>query len=354
MSVLELRSVSKSYGTVIAADRVDLQIPAGSRTAVVGPSGSGKTTLLRLIAGFEVPETGDIIMDGVYLASSGSFIPAHQRRIGYLPQDGALFPHLTVSENVGFGIPRENATRDAEICELIDLVALERSMLKRWPHELSGGQQQRVALARALAQRPKLILLDEPFSALDTGLRAATRKTVADLLAAAGITTILVTHDQAEALSFADQVAVMRSGRLVQVGTPADVYHRPNDATTAEFLGDAIVLPAELHDGWATCAIGRVQVDSMQNGPATIMLRPEQLEIVPSHQLAGCAGVVTESDFGGNSCTITVRLSECNAGPNGGPRVSVKIRCASVHLPTIGANVTLAPIGSAHVLSSDA
>jgi iron(III) transport system ATP-binding protein len=349
MSVLELRSVSKSYGSVMAVDHVDLQIAAGSRTAIVGPSGSGKTTLLRLIAGFEVPEAGDIIMGGTYLAGTESFVPAHRRRIGYLPQDGALFPHLTVWENVGFGISRENPKRNDEIRELIDLVALERSMLTRWPHELSGGQQQRVALARALAQRPKLILLDEPFSALDTGLRAATRKIVAGLLASAGVTTILVTHDQAEALSFADQVAVMRGGRLIQVGSPTQVYHHPRDATTAEFLGDAIILPAEADEGWAECAIGRVQIDdASRKGGATIMLRPEQLQIVQTHDSMGCIGIVTETDFGGNSCTLTIQL----AHPDNEVPLSVKIRCASIQLPPIGSTVRVAPIGSAHVLAS--
>jgi len=345
MSTLELRSVSKSYGSVSALERVDLDVAVGSRTAIVGPSGSGKTTLLRLIAGFEVPDTGSIVLNSKTLANGAAFVPAHQRHIGYLPQDGALFPHMSVAKNIGFGLPRDLARdterRDRRIAELMELVALDRTMLNRWPHELSGGQQQRVALARAMAQQPQLMLLDEPFSALDTGLRAATRKAVAQLLSDAGVTTILVTHDQAEALSFADQVAVMRDGRLVQVGSPEDVYLRPRDLATAEFLGDAIVLNATLNDGWAECALGRLAVDdATRNGPAQVMLRPEQLQLCGIDH--GSAGIVTEIDFGGSTCMLTIR-------PDGASQ-TILVRCASMQMPPIGARVHLASIGTAHVL----
>ena len=225
-------------------------------------------------------------------------------------------------------------------------------MLTRRPHELSGGQQQRVALARALAQRPRLMLLDEPFSALDTGLRAATRKAVAQLLASAGITTILVTHDQSEALSFADQVAVMRAGQLVQVGAPVDVYLRPHDPATASFLGDTIVLPAQLADGWADCALGRIAVNQpARSGAAQIMLRPEQLQLAevlaPSVDSAACVGEVTDIDFGGPVCVVSVRLQGAAASD-----APLQVRSPGIHVPPVGATVAITVVGAAHVFSA--
>jgi iron(III) transport system ATP-binding protein len=258
-----------------------------------------------------------------------------------------LFPHLSVERNIGFGLDRHGPERNTRIAELMDLVALDRSMLKRWPHDLSGGQQQRVALARAMAQRPRLMLLDEPFSALDTGLRAATRKAVASLLAESGITTILVTHDQAEALSFADKVGIMRGGRLVQIGSPAEVYSRPRDATTAEFLGEAIILPATLCDGWADCILGRIAVDdAMRQGAAHIMLRPEQLQIsIDEANGSGCLGTVTDIDFGGSSSGLTIQLQGVHTVNH-----TLLIRCANTQMPMVGATVKMAPTGLAHVL----
>jgi iron(III) transport system ATP-binding protein len=199
-----------------------------------------------MIAGFEYPDQGSISLNGKTFAADGRALPAHLRGIGYVAQDGALFPHLTVADNIGFGLTLKGQERTRRIAELVE-VALDAAMLSRWPHELSGGQQQRIALARALAQQPQLMLLDEPFSALDTGLRAAMRKMVAQLLGEAGITAILVTHDQAEALSFADQLAVMRQGRLVQAGSPQQLYSQPVDEATALFLGEAVILPAHIH-----------------------------------------------------------------------------------------------------------
>ncbi|MGH8374697.1 MAG: ABC transporter ATP-binding protein, partial [Pseudomonas sp.] len=224
MNTLELNALYKSYGAHCALDNVSLSVPSGSRTVIVGPSGSGKTTLLRMIAGFEFPDAGRLSLNGQTLVDGTHEVPAHQRLIGYVPHDGALFPHMTVAANIGFGLATKGTEKHQRVAELMDSVALDAKMAERWPHELSGGQQQRVALARALAQQPRLMLLDEPFSALDTGLRAAMRKMVARLLEDAGVTTILVTHDQSEALSFADQLAVMRHGRLVQSGHPLDLY----------------------------------------------------------------------------------------------------------------------------------
>ncbi len=275
MTFLTIKDISKHYGPARALDRICVDIAAGSRTAIVGPSGSGKTTLLRIIAGFEVPDEGQVIIEGEMLADGPAIVPAHRRSIGIVSQDGALFPHLSVAENIGFGIERGATDREQRIRDLIDMVELDRGMLDRRPHQLSGGQQQRVALARALARKPRLMLLDEPFSALDTGLRENMRKAVARVLHTAGITAILVTHDQAEALSFADQVAVLREGRLVQAGTPQALYLSPRDRETATFLGDAILLPAELEAGFADCALGRIATDAGdRSGPAEIMLRP--------------------------------------------------------------------------------
>ena len=280
MSFLQLDNVTKRYGKSAAVIGLNLTVPAGSRTAIVGPSGSGKTTLLRLIAGFESPDQGRISLGDTLLAEGATSVPAHRRGIGYVAQEGALFPHLTLAANIGFGIARNAPDRHARIAELMQQVGLAPSMHDRRPHQLSGGQQQRVALARAMARQPKLMLLDEPFSALDAGLREAMRDMVGDVLSTAGITTILVTHDQAEALSFADHLAVLRDGVVVQAGPPQDLYLRPRDAQTARFLGDAIILQARLEDGLAHTILGSVPADTAtRRGNATIMLRPEQLEL---------------------------------------------------------------------------
>jgi iron(III) transport system ATP-binding protein len=355
MSFLDIQSVTKTYGAMRALGGVNLNVPVGSRTAIVGPSGSGKTTLLRIIAGFEVPDTGRVSMGGQVLAEGSNAVPAHRRGIGFVPQDGALFPHLNVADNIGFGLARNDPGRQQRIAELMDMVSLDKVMLTRRPHELSGGQQQRVALARALALRPKLMLLDEPFSALDTGLRAATRKAVAQLLTSAGITSILVTHDQAEALSFADQVAVMRGGLLAQVGPPSELYLRPVDAATAGFLGEAVVLPAQLSGGWAECVLGRVPVtDKLRSGEANIMVRPEQLEwedVAPASQGAvdvdlACYGTVTDVDYGGPICGLTVHLKGADVDT-----APLLVRSHGIEVPAVGATVRISVRGQAHVFA---
>ncbi|MHC8394925.1 ABC transporter ATP-binding protein [Pseudomonas sp. LB3P93] len=354
MNALELDAIYKSYGAHQALENISLSVPTGSRTVIVGPSGSGKTTLLRMIAGFEFPDTGKLSLNGQTLVDDTHEVPAHQRLIGYVPQDGALFPHMTVAANIGFGLSTKGEAKHQRVAELMDSVALDSSMAKRWPHELSGGQQQRVALARALAQQPRLMLLDEPFSALDTGLRSDMRKMVARLLSDAGVTTILVTHDQSEALSFADQLAVMRDGRLVQSGHPLDLYRYPDDEQTALFLGDAVVMPARIEAGWAHCDLGRIPVNNHRNNKsAQIMLRPEQLQLVsiqPSPtEVAGCRAVVTERDFSGNTCTLTVELQPTVAGDPHGR--SLMVRSSGMYAPPAGSAVHVSTIGHAHVLS---
>jgi iron(III) transport system ATP-binding protein len=348
MSFLAASMLAKSFGQTRAVDGISFDLPSGSRMAVVGPSGCGKTTLLRLIAGFERPDAGGLALEGRTIASNATFVPAYRRGIGYLPQDGALFPHLTVAGNIGFGLPKRIGGREARIAALMDLVALDRTMLERWPHELSGGQQQRVALARALALQPRLILLDEPFSALDANLRVQTRQAVAGVLATAGITTILVTHDQAEALSFADQLAVMCNGRFIREGRPADLFLRPGDAFTARFLGDANILTAALKDGRAECALGLVPTDdSQRHGTGAIMLRPEQLQLTYASitDSQGCLGRVDNIEYTGHDCTVIVRID------NWAGAQTLIVRCSSHALPALKAAVRITASGIAHVLA---
>ncbi|MBO9126076.1 MULTISPECIES: ABC transporter ATP-binding protein [unclassified Rhizobium] len=342
MTLLTIDGASKRYGQVQALDNISLEVTAGSRTAVVGPSGSGKTTLLRIIAGFEQPDQGRVTLDGELLADGPAAVPAHKRGIGIVSQEGALFPHLDVAGNIGFGIARGADNRDKRVLDLLDMVELDRGMLTRRPHQLSGGQQQRVALARALGREPRLMLLDEPFSALDTGLRENMRKAVARVLQAAGITSILVTHDQAEALSYADQVAVLRDGKLVQAGSPQSLYLAPRDRETALFLGDAVMLPAIIRDGHADCALGHVAVDSQHQGKVEIMLRPEQIRVVTDSSEQPYGGRVVEVDFGGATCTVAVSLDGVALPP-------ILIKTSSVALPSRGDRVRLEIAGKAHV-----
>ena len=346
MNFLRVEGISKRYAAVTALDGVDLIVPLGARTAVVGPSGSGKTTLLRLIAGFELPDAGRIVLGGVVMADGRVGVPAHRRGIGFVAQDGALFPHLSVAGNIGFGLDRRVAGREMRIAALMESVELDAAMAGRRPHELSGGQQQRVALARALARQPKLMLFDEPFSALDTGLREQMRKMVARVLGSAGITAILVTHDQAEALSFADQVAVLDRGRLMQAGSPRDIYLRPRDGLTATFLGDAIMLPAELGEGFAISALGRIPAETGgRTGAATIMLRPEQIRLAPvsSGAASGCLGRVASVEFGGAVSMVVVSVD--------GLAEPLRIRTSSADVPDVGGLAQITVLGPAHVLA---
>ena len=308
---LRLDNVSKRYGTTLAVSQLDLSVPAGSKTAIVGPSGSGKTTLLRLIAGFETPDQGRITLGDVELAHGAMALPAYRRGIGYVAQEGALFPHLTIAANVGFGMERSTPGRAGKIDSLLQQVGLPASMRDRRPHQLSGGQQQRVALARALAREPKLMLLDEPFSALDAGLREAMRDMVAEVLGAVGVTTILVTHDQQEALSFADHLAVMHDGKVVQAGTPQELYRHPVDIRTARFLGNAIILQATISHGQAHTILGVLPVADNFQGQAAVMLRPEQIQLEAAGPGEGntpgaTMALVLARSFGGANWRLTL------------------------------------------------
>ncbi len=362
MSFLKLDNVTKRYGKSAAVTGLNLEVPAGSRTAIVGPSGSGKTTLLRLIAGFESPDQGSIALGDTLLAQGTTFVPAHRRGIGYVAQEGALFPHLTLAANIGFGIERGAPDRRARIAELMQQVGLAPSMQDRRPHQLSGGQQQRVALARAMARQPKLMLLDEPFSALDAGLREAMRDMVGDVLSTAGITTILVTHDQAEALSFADHLAVLRDGVVVQAGPPQDLYLRPKDAQTARFLGDAIILQARLEDGFAHTILGSVPTDTAsRRGNATIMLRPEQLELVTAERgdlsATTSLGRIVGRTFRGSTWRLLIEHLPASSTGLRFPSLALEtssiftLEAPSLAPLEVGATVRIQIVGTAHILA---
>jgi iron(III) transport system ATP-binding protein len=289
---------------------VSFRIESGSLGAVLGPSGSGKSTLLRCIAGLH-PIAGGTIRSGDRDLHG---LPAERRRVGLVPQDGALFPHLTVGQNVAFGLRRTDR-RDRRVDELLDLVELP-GLAGRYPHELSGGQAQRVALARALAPAPEVVLLDEPFSALDATLRGAVRDQVRRALAETGTTAILVTHDQTEALSIADRLIVLDDGRVRQIGTPEEVYQRPVDLWTGRFVGEAIVLAGEGHGTHVSTALGDLRLVDPAVGPETVLIRPEQIRIVDS----GPAARVTSIDYYGHDA-----LADLDLVADPGIRISARL-----------------------------
>ncbi|HZB75275.1 MAG TPA: ABC transporter ATP-binding protein [Solirubrobacteraceae bacterium] len=293
-AAIEAEGLVRAFGDRRAIDGVDLRLREGGILAVLGPSGSGKTTLLRMIAGFERPDAGVVRIAGGTVAGPGTWVEPEARRIGMVFQQGALFPHLTVNGNVAFG-----ARRAGRVGECLELVGLA-DRAADFPHELSGGERQRVALARALAADPAVVLLDEPFSALDAGLRERLREDVAAILRGAGTSALLVTHDQSEALSLADTVAVLRDGRLEQVGTPEEVYERPRTHWVASFLGDADVLPGTASGGVAQCELGRFAVASDLDGVVQLVVRPESVAIGhrPSRDADAKAVVVGRSFYG--------------------------------------------------------
>ncbi|WP_345418460.1 ABC transporter ATP-binding protein [Pseudonocardia xishanensis] len=297
---LAVKGLHAGHPGVPVLHGVDLDIPPGALVAVLGGSGSGKTTLLRCVAGFHPVEAGEIRLGEHVVAGPDVDVPPERRRVGLVPQDGSLFAHLSVAGNVGFGLDR-TARRGPRVRELLDLVGLA-DLGDRMPAELSGGQQQRVALARALAPDPALVLLDEPFSALDAGLRAEVREQVRAALRAAGATAVLVTHDQQEALGVADLVAVLRDGRVVQAAPPRDVYGAPADIGVGAFVGEAVVLAAVVRDGRAETVLGPLPV-AAQDGPGRLLLRPEQLRLRP-----GGPARVREVIFHGHDATVVVDL----------------------------------------------
>jgi iron(III) transport system ATP-binding protein len=296
---IDAEGVEKAFGGTRAVDGASLRVGEGELVALLGPSGSGKTTLLRVIAGFEAPDAGRVAIGGREVAGNGSWVEPEHRRIGMVFQDGALFPHLTVEGNVGFG-----ASRRERVAECLGLVGLT-ARAADYPHELSGGERQRVALARALAADPEVVLLDEPFASLDAGLRESLRSEVAEILRAAGTSALLVTHDQAEALSLAGTVAVMREGRIEQVGTPEEIYERPRSRWLAEFLGDADVLPGTASDGVVDCELGRFGAAAELAGDVHVVIRPESVAIGLG---PGSDAVVVARSFYGHDQLVHLEL----------------------------------------------
>lgn len=323
---LELVGVAASYGRAPVVRGVSFAVAPGELLAVLGPSGCGKTTLLRVVAGLHRADAGTVSVGGrTVVDGRGGEVPTERRRVGLVPQEGALFPHLTVGENIAYGLrarglrtftAQERGRRRAAVAAMLDLVGLQGRGGHR-PSQLSGGQQQRVALARALAPQPDIVLLDEPFSALDAGLRAHLGAEVRRLLRAQHMTSVLVTHDQNEALGMADRVAVLLGGRVAQLGTPEEVYHRPATVQVGEFVGESVTLPAVAEPGAAVAATLLGPLPLHAPAPArsgTVLVRPEQITLRPGRDTGF---TVADISFGGALATVTV------AGPPGGPDIRV-------------------------------
>lgn len=355
MTGVEVRGLRAGYSGVDVLTGVDLEVPSGALAAVLGESGSGKTTLLRVLAGFLRPSAGSVRFGDREVSGPQVNVPPEKRHVGIVPQEGALFPHLDVRGNVAFGLPRGEAShqRVAEVLALVGLSDLDDAR----PQELSGGQQQRVALARALAPQPEVVLLDEPFTALDAGLRARLRTDVRDVLRQVGATAILVTHDQEEALSMADLVAVMRDGRLVQTGEPAQIYGAPVDLSVARFIGDVVEVPVveELSDDRVRCVLGDVLIeqtiaDSGEDQPSqdVVVLRPEQLQLTRMGEdparassvasTGSAVGRVRSARYHGHDAMVTVRMADGS---------DIDVRVTGIAPPPVGEQVAVNVIGAA-------
>ncbi len=324
------RWLCKRYDEVSAACGVHLTVPTGDFAALLGPSGCGKTTVLRMLAGLESPDRGTIEIGGRLVSGPQVFVPPEARRLGMVFQEYALFPHLTVRQNIAFGL-RHAPDRDRRVEEVLQLVDL-KAVSDRWPHALSGGQQQRVALARALAPGPDVILLDEPFSNLDAALRQRVRVEIREILRNAGVTAVFVTHDQEEALSLADHVAVMIDGQIRQFGPPEELYRYPADRTVATFLGETNFLPGQAQGDTVECELGTLPLHRPAKGPVTAMIRPENITVSPS---PGGAGAVTDHDYFGHSRMlrarlpsgrlVKARLSGAAPAPSDGQRIALRV-----------------------------
>jgi len=342
---LRMSGVEKRFGEMPVVHDLELEVRPGELLALLGPSGCGKTTTLRLVAGFEDPDRGRIEIGGRQVADVRDGVrrlePPERRRVGMVFQDYALFPHLSVERNVSFGLGRGDRERDGRVASALDAVGLG-GMAHRMPEHLSGGQQQRVALARALAPNPDLVLLDEPFSNLDAELRVAVREEVREILREAGATAVLVTHDQEEALSLADRVAVMFGGTVVQVGAPEELYHRPATREVAAFVGDAQFLPGDAAGRRAATELGDLPLASPADGAVDVMLRPEQIRLIPEQEAGSSNATVLSRLFFGHDQLLTLELDsgrqvKARVGAYGGirpgDRVQTAIRGAALPFP---------------------
>ncbi|WP_062119964.1 ABC transporter ATP-binding protein [Aureimonas sp. AU40] len=299
--LLQVRGLARRFGAVAAVREVGFDLQPGEILALIGPSGCGKSTTLRMIAGFEPPDAGEIHLRGRRIEG----LAPERRGIGIVFQDYALFPHLTVAGNVGFAMPQvPRARRAAEARPFVEMVGLS-GFESRFPDQLSGGQQQRVALARAFAARPDAILLDEPFSNLDAALRQTTRREIRSLLKASGVGAVFVTHDQEEALSFADRVCVMREGRIEQIGTPDEVYDRPATGFVASFLGRTNLVRAHARGGEVETPFGRAALRGTADGEVLLSIRPEHIRLTAATSEA-LSALVVEREFKGHDATLWV------------------------------------------------
>jgi len=307
-AALEFDRVDFSYAHSLVLSEMSFALQKGELMCLLGPSGCGKSTALRLSAGFEAPHAGTIQLNGKLVASSSQLVPPEARKLGMVFQDFALFPHLSVRANVAFGLHRlERANREQRTRESLERVGIAE-LAERYPHELSGGQQQRVALARALAPEPELMLLDEPFSSLDTRLRISIAREVRDLLRERGISALLVTHDQDEAFAFADRIGVMHNGRLEQIATPFALYHEPASRFIAGFVGEGALLAGTASkDGFVDTALGRFAAQIAHSGPVEVLLRPDDFELDPSN---GHAMLVVDQAFRGAETLHRLRFGE--------------------------------------------
>jgi iron(III) transport system ATP-binding protein len=331
---LQLINVSHRFGDVDVLHNVNLNVDYGSVTALLGPSGGGKTTLLRIIAGLERPQHGSVLINGKVVADASVWVPAHERGVALVPQEGALFPHLTVADNVAFGLSKRRSTETkSRVAAMLELVGLPTAG-SLMPSELSGGMQQRVALARALATNPAVVLLDEPFSALDAGLRETLRDQVVDILRAAHATAVWVTHDQDEALSIADSVAVLLAGHVAQKSDPVSVYHSPVTADVAQFIGETVVIPGDVNGLGKTVntVFGNVELLREHSlGSVQVMIRPEQFEIVnANHSDVLVTGEVLATRYFGHDGTVDVKMPDGNIAT---------VRLHARLLPNVGTTV---------------